>query len=462
MAHGAVHALVPATLSSEKAIFEPTMSTKVQLTRYLGTKPTPGIALAVLAGATLFGACTAVRATGITALGDLPGSTFYSFATAISSNGNVVVGYSYSSDGKQAFRWSQTDGMVGLGYLPGAISKSSVAAGVSGDGAVVVGYGKSTNPGAATEAFRWTQTTGIVRMGYLPGGSTGSSSATGVSADGSVVVGSSSSSNGVQAFRWTEQPGMVGLGSLPSSYQSSSQAYAVSSDGSVIVGQSTSGTTYEAFRRDHAGGMEGLGYIVRSGQNTAYAVSGDGAVVVGKRAYSGGWEAFEWTRASGQIGLGGNQANGVSGDGRVVVGLGPSTNAVGAEACVWTSPGGMRTVWSVLATSGVDMSHWRYLTEATGVSWDGRNVIGYGVNTNGDTEAFLADIGPTVFVSISGSTNQYLNLSWSGATSNIWLEFTASLPASEWATLAGPVTGTNYVFVVPANQTNGFYRVRAD
>ena len=54
-------------------------------------------------------------------LGDLPGGTFISPAHGVSSDGSVVVGFSNSALGQEAFRWTSGGGMVGLGDLPGAI-----------------------------------------------------------------------------------------------------------------------------------------------------------------------------------------------------------------------------------------------------------------------------------------------------------------------------------------------------
>jgi probable HAF family extracellular repeat protein len=70
-------------------------------------------------------------------LGDLPGGNFYSFAMDISADGSVVVGGSESGAGSEVFRWTNAEGMVGLGNLPGG--DNSYALGVSGDGSVVVG-----------------------------------------------------------------------------------------------------------------------------------------------------------------------------------------------------------------------------------------------------------------------------------------------------------------------------------
>jgi probable HAF family extracellular repeat protein len=174
--------------------------------------------LMLVCGATCFGATPRFQG-----LGDLPGGSFSSTATAISADGSVVVGYSYSGSGYQAFRWTSSGGMVGLGNLAGG--SESLAYGVSADGSVIVGRGDS-------QALRWTSGSGMVGLGDLAGGAF-NSAAYGVSADGSVVVGGSRSALGYEACRWTSGSGMVGLGNLAGG--SNSYAYGVSADGSVVV-----------------------------------------------------------------------------------------------------------------------------------------------------------------------------------------------------------------------------------
>ena len=86
-------------------------------------------------------------------LGDLPGGAYESRRSAVSEDGSIVVGWSISASGSEAFRWSARDGMVGLGDLPGG-RFSSEADGTSGDGSVVVGEASSAQ---GPEAFRWTR-----------------------------------------------------------------------------------------------------------------------------------------------------------------------------------------------------------------------------------------------------------------------------------------------------------------
>jgi probable HAF family extracellular repeat protein len=173
-------------------------------------------------------------------LGDLPGGTFSSIAHAVSADGSTVVGQSQSASGPEAFRWTASTGMVGLGDLPGG-AFSSGAGGVSADGSVVAGRGRTQNFAGfeRSEAFRWTASTGMVGLGVLSGFPPDTDSeAYDISADASVIVGISwLNTGGEEAFRWTAQDGMVGLGQIPGATGRWSDAFGISPDGSVVVGQ---------------------------------------------------------------------------------------------------------------------------------------------------------------------------------------------------------------------------------
>ncbi|MGY4531465.1 putative HAF family extracellular repeat protein [Pseudomonas sp. TE3786] len=141
----------------------------------------------------------------MTDLGGLPGYTDSS-AKAANRNGSVVVGTSTSATGDEAFRWSTTKGMQGLGTLGGT---SSSASDVNADGSVVVGT--STQADNAARAFRWTAASGMTNLGVLSGATT--SAATGVSDDGRTVVGTS----GARAFIWKDATPIVPEAGLPDS-----------------------------------------------------------------------------------------------------------------------------------------------------------------------------------------------------------------------------------------------------
>jgi probable HAF family extracellular repeat protein len=138
--------------------------------------------------------------------------------------------------------------MVGLG--------DGIAAGVSGDGTVVVGHsGFSSDSGVIYKAFRWTEASGMVGLGELPGGDFGNY-AQGVSGDGSTVVGYSATSSSNEAFLWTSAGGMQrlwdvllahGVDPAASGWTSLGPAWGISADGDTIVGSGQRNGNTEAF-----------------------------------------------------------------------------------------------------------------------------------------------------------------------------------------------------------------------
>lgn len=185
---------------------------------------------------------------GMVGLGFLSGGSLESSAIGVNNDGSVVVGWSSRASGSEAFRWTQAGGMVGLGYLPGCCvssgpfaSAGSIAFAVNGDGSVAVG---SSDSASGIQAFRWTQTGGMAGLGVLPGGYS-SSAAYSVNSDGTVVVGVSwQACCGSDGFRWTQTGGMQSLTDWLSAAGVSLAGWAklgwvtgVSADGSVVVGQ---------------------------------------------------------------------------------------------------------------------------------------------------------------------------------------------------------------------------------
>ena len=115
------------------------------------------------------------------------------------------------------------------------------------------------------------------------------------------------------------------------------------------VGESRADEEREAFRWDASNGMAGLG-VLPSGASTALAVSFDGAVIVGSDGMGGTGTAF-----------------------------------------IWDEQNGIRPLAEVLALLGLDVAGWT-LYEATGISADGRTIVGSGVNPDGFQEAWIATI----------------------------------------------------------------------
>lgn len=347
-----------------------------------------------------------------TGLGALTGysNVFRSWGLGVSPDGGTAVGWSksnYNGDAplnkSEAFTWTEGAGIVGLGELPGG-DITSEAYGVSVNGTAVVGYGRSDQVDTF-EAFRWTQTGGMVGLGHLSGGSFDYSRANAVSADGDTVVGWSGSDfggsgSGAEAFVWTPTGGMVGLGDLPGG-GTNSLGYDTSADGGVVVGYSYSGnSTSEAFRWTAGGGMVGLGDLPGGAfVSEARGVSADGQVVVGSSLTDQGYEAFRWTASGGMQGLGelpggefGSQAYATSANGGVVVGT--SNGAVtDFEAFIWDAEHGMRPLQSILEGLGLaaELAGWQ-LGVAYDISYDGRTIVGQGINPDGEEEGWIAFI----------------------------------------------------------------------
>ena len=348
-------------------------------------------------------------------LGDLTGGTFQSSAYAVSADGSAVAGGGNGAAGTEAFLWTPSTGITGIGFI---YNQPSRAYGISADGSVLAGYaGSSPN----NEAFRWTAAGGMVGLGDLPGGNV-SSYAYAVSADGATVVGASSStlstSQWVEAFRWTTLGGMQGLGMLPGGMPES-LAFAASGDGSVIAGRSGG----RAFRWTAATGMLDLGGVVGgTGSGEASGINAAGTVIVGRGGTSAGTEAFRWEAATGAVGLGDlpggtyfSSANGVSDDGDVIVGY-ANYNLGVSDAFLWTPTLGMVNLQDHLVALGVTgLSGWS-LRRAEAVSDDGTTIVGWGYNPSGSIEAFLvtlANPAPLNYCT-AGTTSHGCNAAISG------------------------------------------------
>jgi uncharacterized membrane protein len=151
--------------------------------RYLNTLPWIRLALTVGVVTCTFTLNTVARAVSFTGLGALDGTLFYSLGNKISADGSTILGTSLNPRGKtqEAFRWTQSNGMQGLGFLSNGSQQADYgeAWNASADGSTIVGYNAYGLGANGYEAFRWTEDTGIVGLGTLDGSK--SSAAYGVS-----------------------------------------------------------------------------------------------------------------------------------------------------------------------------------------------------------------------------------------------------------------------------------------
>jgi probable HAF family extracellular repeat protein len=201
----------------------------------------------------------------------------------------------------------------------------------------------------------WSQADGFFDIPFY-GPDLDAGSANAITPDGAIVVGemhNSANSRGA-AFRWTAATGTVSLGWLPPVVASSVSAAAdISADGLVVVGDSSGvGVPRRAFRWTQAAGMQDIGLPATGSSAWANAVNADGSVIVG--AY---------------------------------------TIANTRHAMVWSAPDGARDLQQLLMQHGSsgEIAYWT-LQEATGVSDDGRTAVGFGIDPQGRTQAFLARI----------------------------------------------------------------------
>ena len=322
-------------------------------------------------------------------LGDFPGGEFNSSTKAVSADGSVIIGYGTTASGEQAFRWTQSTGMVSLGNLPDTSFKKSWANSVSADGKVIVGYGDPVGTGWDTyKGFIWTDTGGMREMGSLD--SSERFMAFSISAGGSVVVGD----GGPEAFRWTKETGIEGLGVLPG--KTNSRAIDISGDGSVIIGQSYTLPVWndeDGFIWTQSSGMRAMASLTGGKYCMMLCISPDGSVIGGTTQSSSTYPAFFWTESKGMVTIGHlpgkntTHPTDMTPFGKIIVG-GSFSGPTSGDAFIWDSTKGMRKLQTVLQTEyGLNLNGWT-LQNASGITPDGNVIVGHGINPSGKQEAF--------------------------------------------------------------------------
>lgn len=330
-----------------------------------------------------------------TALGTLSGG--FSEAYAISSDGSTVTGTSVGDTGRIPFVWTAATGIQALPVT--AAKPNGEGHALNQDGTVVGGIGIFFDLLKAQiwKAGAVQSVPGVVPPNLPP------QVVSSLSRDGLIAVGTAGTGIiGYQGYRWVQgAPNPSGLGTLGSGVgqAAGSEGHGCSADGSVITGISTTRAGGLSAFRWFAGSMSALPALPDQPFSNGWAVSADGSTIVGYSFTPAGpfpTQATLWT-ASGPVSLGQlpgfeftSQAYGVSADGSVVVGVAaPEQNFFSQTAFVWDSVNGMRSVQDLLGSAVP--AGWRLLV-ATGVSDDGKTVAGFGVNPNGDIEAFQAQL----------------------------------------------------------------------
>lgn len=316
-------------------------------------------------------------------LGTLGGN--HSTIDGISPDGRVAIGTSTDANGDpQAFRWTLGLGMEGLGFLNPGSPKSIGLAGTQ-NGSVIIG--ESTNVNGKTSPFKWTAGGGMVDASPDP---TIDVRINDISADGSITIGTQGGVGGIaQAYRRvgngpTEHiPNPINPGTFINPNN-------LSNDGTVISGfLNNTSNNLQAFRL--IGTTLDLLPSGGAQSSTARGISGDGSTIVGQKGGFGVTEAFYWTQATGTVGLGlwqgkNTTALEVSGDGSVIVG-----GAIDEVALVWDQASGFQDFQALLVGLGLgpQLAGWT-LQAAVAISDDARTIVGYGLNPQGDQEAWIA------------------------------------------------------------------------
>ncbi|GAA3931113.1 hypothetical protein [Litoribacillus peritrichatus] len=352
----------------------------------------------------------------------------FSEANGVSDDGSTVVGMSATNEGTiSAFRWKNGQA-IDLGALP-SVGPNSSGQGISGDGEVLVGRGRTVNEeGTPINAgWMWAENSGMLDLGRP------ATFASDASYDGNVIVGKASSDNS-DAFRWTPGTGVQLLPVLRSvEPNSTNAANAVSGDGSVIVGKSGSYAVRWTLENDtfSLGDFKGEAFDVTSDGSV---IVGSGSFNGSDEAFLN--EAFRWTEQTGAVALGllpghsgYSRAKAISADGSVIVGTSADSQLNEIKAFIWDAENGMRDLQQVLETDfNLDLGGLT-LTSANGVSADGKIIVGRAVDANDRPRGWWVNLDqegvqpPSLSLTVEVKRFlfffSYTKISWSGATDNV-------------------------------------------
>lgn len=224
--------------------------------------------------------------------GLLPGMPATTQAYGISGDGLTAVG---SMTGAHAFRRAGNSPIQDLGVLSGYTRSSAV--GTDGTGSVVVGVCETSASYTFGQAFRWTSSGGMQGLGFTQGPNGIYSEATGISRDGATIVGNSNDAAGLNdAFIWRQGIGFTVLPQVLGTPAGESGAYGTNYNGSIVVGYSGILQTPAIWRN---GQVTDLGAAPGYVHGTAVAVSDDGSVVAGRLLSATNQVAAVWTPARG-------------------------------------------------------------------------------------------------------------------------------------------------------------------
>jgi len=286
-----------------------------------------------------------------------------SVAYGVSYDGMFVSGYAATTSIlDEAVRWSELDGLIGLGTFEPDTSSSAYA--ISGIDTIAVGD-------SGNQTCYWTLPNGITE---IPTGEWEPSKAFDISADGSTIVGS----GGLDAGYFYVIGGSVVGVDPPIGWLTGGSAEGISADASVVVGYGRNATgRSEAYRKFVDFSIEALGTVPSGDPNSrGRDVSADGSVIVGD---ANGPQAFRWSEGTGMQPLGFRlNCLAVSADGEVMVGSERDLITEKYRAVVWIH-GAMFDLRHYLLDNGAQ-GVFPELVLATDVSADGTVVVGRGVS----------------------------------------------------------------------------------
>jgi hypothetical protein len=215
-----------------------------------------------------------------------PGGQNLQVATQISDNAATIFGYYLDAQlNTQPVYWTAGGGFQPLALPAGFNAAAPISRCISADGKTSAGnmWNANSDIGASpNQAYRWTATGGVSGLGYLPGGNYSATLA--LSSDGSTIIGVSNRDpddffSEAALFMWTPSSGMIDLGRPEYTYGYSEifQSGGVSADGTVAaVGMS-----------DVVSDATNVSYIVNTAQKSyiefteAVAIAGGSSAIVG-------------------------------------------------------------------------------------------------------------------------------------------------------------------------------------
>jgi uncharacterized membrane protein len=364
---------------------------------------------------------SAARAATFEPLGFLNATAPGSFAQGVSADGSAVVGYSYNVNlfvqYDQGVEWKNGAAIQLKNFANGGYLSNTDGSAISGDGSTIAGTGHLT--GSSTSQGLVLHNGLLTTIAPLPGFSATSVFPTAASGDGTAVVGEDYGNSMREAFLWQNGEATT-LGSLPGAASPAGAANGISADASVIVGEADNAIgNQQAFRwlssGVGSGTMSALPFLPGETASVALAVSADGQVAVGQgsaNVLGVPTTSVMWTNGTvTDLGLpsGANfgQANSVSGDGAVVVGFNnfAAGGTRGQQSYIWTEQTGMVDLKGFLIARGATgLSGWT-LWDATGISSDGKTIVGIGYDPQNHFQAFVATIPEpsSIFLAVVGS-----------------------------------------------------------